>query len=82
MLNLIQSKDELINKIEQLMVDTRGNVVTTINYTLLVTYMEIGKILVEFYRNASFDTNKSITEISKILTKKLGKGFQELIFGI
>ena len=75
MLNLIQSKDELINKIEQLMVDTRGNVVTTINYTLLVTYMEIGKILVEFYRNASFDTNKSITEISRILTKKLGKGF-------
>ena len=75
MLNLIQSKDELINKIEQLMVDTRGNVVTTINYTLLVTYMEIGKILVEFYRNVSFDTNKSITEISKILTKKLGKGF-------
>ena len=75
MLNLIQSKDELINKIEQLMVDTRGNVITTINYTLLVTYMEIGKILVEFYRNASFDTNKSITEISKILTKKLGKGF-------
>ncbi|MBR6517878.1 MAG: DUF1016 family protein [Bacilli bacterium] len=75
MLNLIQSKDELINKIEQLMVDTRGNVVTTINYTLLVTYMEIGKILVEFYCNTSFDTNKSITEISKILTKKLGKGF-------
>lgn len=75
MKNLINSNEEVISKIEQLIIDARSHVVLTINYTLLSTYMEIGKVLVEYYRNDNSETNKSITELSKLLTQKLGKGF-------
>ena len=60
---------------EQLIIDARLHTVSTKNYTLLTTYMEIGKVLVEYYRDDSSVNNKSLTELSKMLTKKLGKGF-------
>lgn len=75
MKDIIYSKDEVISKIEQLIIDARLHVVSTINYTLLTTYMEIGKVLVEYYRDDSSVNNKSLTELSKMLTKKLGKCF-------
>lgn len=75
MKSLINSKDEVISRIEQLIIDARTRVTSTINYTLLLTYMEIGKVLVEYYRDDNSENNKSITEISKSLTQKLGKGF-------
>lgn len=37
--------------------------------------MEIGKVLVEYYRDDNSENNKSITEILKLLTQKLSKGF-------
>ena len=37
--------------------------------------MEIGKVLVEYYRDDSSVNNKSLAELSKMLTEKLGKGF-------
>lgn len=75
MKNLINSKNEIISKIEQIIIDARLHIVSTINYTLLTTYMKIGKMLVEYYRDNNSETNKSITELSKMLTQKLGRGF-------
>ena len=37
--------------------------------------MEIGKVLVEYYSDDNSENNKSITELSKLLTQKLEKGF-------
>ena len=56
--SIINSKDEVISRIEQLIIDARTRVASTINYTLLLTYMEIGKVLFEYYRNDNSETNK------------------------
>ena len=51
-------KRNFICRIEQLIIDARTRVASTINYTLLLTYMEIGKVLVEYYRDDNFENNK------------------------
>ena len=68
----------IINEIEKLLLDARANVALEVNKTLLSTYMQIGKLIVD--NIAQHDDNdeykkKSITEISKELTQKFGKGF-------
>ena len=74
-------RKELIEKIEALLKEARKNTAVFINHTLLFTYLEIGKaIFVEnqLYSNVENYEQKSIRYISKILTKKYGKGFSRL----
>ena len=70
--------NQLIEKIESLLLLAREKVAVQVNSTLLLTYMEIGKTIVEeqnLHKDDPDYNNKSITELSKILTKKFGKGF-------
>ena len=74
------TNDKIINEIESLLEKARTHVVIEVNSTLLNTYMEIGKLLVD--NNLSFkseDTSKekSLRALSKELTKRFGKGFSK-----
>lgn len=68
----------VINQIKNLLNQARQNVVATINTTLISTYWQIGKIIVE-----NEQTNKdradygkqTLKVLSKELTKEFGKGF-------
>ena len=69
---------ELVNKIELLLITARTKVIREVNNSLLITYMEIGRIIVEEERLHINDTeyeNKSLRYLSKVLTNKFGKGF-------
>ena len=70
--------EELVKKIELLLTSSREKIVREVNNTLLITYMEIGKIIVEDERVHIGDSNyenKSLRYLSKVLTNKFGKGF-------
>lgn len=70
--------NRMINKIEKLLQEARTHVTVEVNNTLLRTYMEIGKLLVEdmnLHENEENYQNKTISMISKELTRKFGKGF-------
>lgn len=70
--------DDLLIKIKQIIVASRTKVAQIINNELILTYWEIGKVIVEKEKTNNFD-NKSgrqiILELSKQLSKELGKGF-------
>lgn len=70
--------NKMINKIEKLLQESRTHVAVEVNNTLLRTYMEIGKLLVEdinLHENEENYQNKTISMLSKELTRKFGKGF-------
>lgn len=70
----------LLLKIEELLNKARAFVATTVNTTLLTTYMEIGKILsndLDSHKSDSAYENRSIRFISKELTTKFGRGFSK-----
>ena len=70
--------NKMINKIQKLLQEARTYVVVEVNNTLLRTYMEIGKLLVEdinLHENEENYQNKTISMLSKELTRKFGKGF-------
>ena len=72
--------NSLINKIEELLIKAKSFVSSTVNTTLLTTYMEIGKLLSEDIKRHSKDKSyeiKSIRYISKELTDKYGRGFSK-----
>jgi predicted nuclease of restriction endonuclease-like (RecB) superfamily len=69
---------ELVNKIESLLKNAREKVVREVNNTLLITYMEIGKAIVEDEKLHIEDIeyeNKSLRYLSRNLSSKFGKGF-------
>lgn len=71
-------KKELVDRIEELIKSARNNVAVYVNSALLVTYMEIGRIIVEEDTLQTDENNrnyKSIRYLSKLLTKKYGRGF-------
>ena len=68
----------LLLKIEELLNKARAYVATTVNTTLLTTYMEIGRLIVTDLKKHSNDEayeTQSITTLSRELSKKFGKGF-------
>ena len=70
--------NKMINKIKKLLQEARTHVAVEVNNTLLRTYMEIGKLLVEdinLHENEENYQNKTISMLSKELTRKFGKGF-------
>lgn len=74
--NLIDNK--IICEIEKLLLEARAHVAIEVNNTLLKTYMEIGRLIVEdinAHENKTDYETKTISMLSKELTREFGKGF-------
>lgn len=72
------SRNNLIEKISELLKNARNKVVATLNQAMVLTYYEIGRMIVEEEQNGKerADYGKQlIGDISKKLTKEFGKGF-------
>ncbi len=79
-------KNELLKKeykdtflsIKNLMIKARTEILKTVNMSLILSYWEIGRIIVEDEQNhldrAEYGT-KLLKQLSKDLTKEFGKGF-------
>ena len=79
--------NKMINKIEKLLQEARTHVAVEVNNTLLRTYMEIGKLLVEdinLHENEENYQNKTKQFLcsQKNLPENLVKVFHVPIFGI
>src|SRR5690554_3363931 len=74
------SKTKFFSQIVDLLQSARSNVVRTINQTMVLTYFEIGRMIVEEEQEgkdrAVYGKNL-LQELSKVLTKEFGRGFSE-----
>ena len=70
--------NEMIEQIKQVMMQARTNVAQTVNNELIAAYWNIGRIIVEHEQEnnerAAYG-KQTLKELSKALTKELGKGF-------
>lgn len=72
----------MIQEIENILLNARNHVSVEVNHTLLKTYMEIGRIIVEDASKHSNDSEyqkRSLRFLSKELTRKYGRAFQNQI---
>jgi predicted nuclease of restriction endonuclease-like (RecB) superfamily len=72
--------NELATKISELLISARTNVVQTVNRTMVLTYFEIGRMIVEEEQNGKqrADYGKQIIKsLSERLTHEFGKGFSQ-----
>lgn len=70
--------EDLVGSIKSILQNARQNVSQVINQNLLISYWHIGKEIVEMERVNNIDSTTSrqiILQLSKQLTKELGKGF-------
>ena len=70
--------DTLVAEIRSLMDVARTNVIREVNTTMLYAYWQIGRIIVEGEQNGKLKAQygaKLIPELSKRLTKELGRGY-------
>lgn len=70
--------NKIITEIGNLLQKARSHVAVEVNNTLLKTYMEIGRLIVEdmnAHENNEDYQNKTISMLSKELSKEFGKGF-------
>ena len=70
----------LIGRITVLLENARNKVISTINHTMVLTYFEIGRMIVEDDQNGKerADYGKHIlTDLSQKLTSDFGKGFSQ-----
>jgi len=68
------------NKIAELLKNARNKVVQTVNTTMVYTYFEIGRIIVEEEQKGKERAEygkKILKELSRKLIKDFGKGFSE-----
>ena len=76
----IENIDLLENKIIRLLENARSQTLTNINTTMVYTYFEIGRYIVEYEQNGNdrAQYGKAVLKnLSQRLTKKLGKGYSE-----
>ena len=72
------SLNELSKKISNLLVEARKRVLQTVNHTMVLTYFEIGRMIIEEEQNGKerADYGKQLlSDLSQTLTKEFGKGF-------
>lgn len=72
------SSNNLSSKISALLFEARKRVLQTVNQTMVLTYFEIGKMIVEEEQNGKERANygsQLLLELSRNLTKEFGKGF-------
>lgn len=70
--------NQLSRKISDLLIEARKKVLQTVNHTMVLTYFEIGRMIVEEEQNGNerADYGKQLLKnLSKDLTLKFGKGF-------
>jgi hypothetical protein len=68
----------IINQIKNLIFDARHNIEKQVNTTMLMTYWNIGKIIVEYEQAGNIKAEygkKLLKNISKQLSNEIGKGF-------
>ena len=74
----LQNADPLFSQISELLENSRKRVVVVVNQTMVLTYFEIGRMIVEDEQNgknrAEYGKNV-LKELSVHLTAKFGKGF-------
>ena len=76
MTNIFSNK--LKKKISNLLVEARKRVLKTVNHTMVLTYFEIGRMIIEEEQNGKerADYGKQLlSDLSQTLTKEFGKGF-------
>ena len=74
------SNTEFFSQIVDLLQSARNKVVQTVNQTMVLTYFEIGRMIVEEEQEGKERAGygkKVIKELSKVLTNEFGKGFSE-----
>lgn len=72
------SHTKYISQIVELFESARRNLVQTINHTMVATYFEVGRIIVEEEQNGKYRAEygkRILKELSSQLTEKFGKGF-------
>ncbi len=72
------SNTKFFSQIVDLLQSARSNVVRTINQTMVLTYFEIGRIIVEEEQGGKERAaygKQLLKELSKVLTKEFGRGF-------
>ncbi len=78
MSNIEKSNNKFYNKVVELLKEARKSVVKTVNKTMVLTYFEIGKIIVEEEQKgksrAEYGT-ELLKELSKRLLQEFGRGF-------
>ncbi len=73
-----QKYNSLLKEIRQLVEQARHNVIKNINTELLLTYWNVGRLIVEMEKEEKFDDfslRQMFIDLSKELTRELGKGF-------
>ena len=74
----MDSNDHLVEQIAALIENAKQHVVTVVNSTMIVTYYEIGRMIVEHEQKGASraEYGKSVLkELSKNLTNRFGRGF-------
>ena len=84
MSNELISKDEitneLVNEIKELIINARNKVAQQVNETLVDTYWNIGKVIVEKEQSGQIKAEYGQTvllNVSKRLSKEIEKGFSK-----
>lgn len=78
MTDIAHNTDRLFNKVSNLLKVARSTVLQTVNTTMVSTYFEIGKMIVEEEQHGKERAkygDQLITELSKKLSSDFGKGF-------
>lgn len=69
---------EFFSQIVDLLQSARSNVMRTINHTMVITYFEIGRVIVEEEQDGKERAEygkQLLKELSKVLTKEFNRGF-------
>ena len=77
---LKHTEDMLVKRVEQIILEARQKVVSAVNTTMVVTYYEIGRMIVENEQNGQerAEYGKAVLKrLSAHLTQKFGKGFSQ-----
>ncbi|MFA5879216.1 MAG: PDDEXK nuclease domain-containing protein [Candidatus Margulisiibacteriota bacterium] len=74
----LENKNNLFNDIKELLNKARNQVIKTVNSTMVITYFEIGRIIVEHEQKGNIKAEygaEILSNLSKQLTQEFGKGY-------
>lgn len=77
-MNISNKNSNLFQSIKHLIENAKNNIVRNVNTTMLLTYFEIGKIIIEDEQNGKDRaeySKETLKNLSKQLTKEFGRGY-------
>ncbi len=77
-LSISQSMSAVVQEIKDILSTARGNVARQVNNEILTAYWNIGKIICEYEQSGPGRADygkQTMKELSRVLTRELGKGF-------